>query len=270
MPDLLTSATLDDYARDGFARSAGPVLPSDVVAGAVAGMDAVREGVYDTGQAPPPSPWNPGDDPNVLCKIELPNAANHAIRALLEHPRLGAFVAEATGAEAVQVWWVQLLVKPPTTEPDAATAVGWHQDYLYWRDNWESPEGLLTAWVALSDVTADAGPMSFVPGSQHWGLYEEGDFFGQDNDALRAGIAVPEGETWEEVVGTLPPGGVSLHHSLTFHGSGRNTSGRLRRSFAVHLRTERAVPTVMSGLTTHLDDFALNPVIYGDPAALPR
>lgn len=269
MAELLTSATLDDYTRDGFTRSAGPVLPPDVVAEAVAGMDAVREGDYDTGQAPPPSPWNPGDDPNVLCKIELPNRASHGIRTLLSDPRLGAFVADAAGAEAVQVWWVQLLVKPPTTEPNAATAVGWHQDYLYWRDNWASADGLLTAWVALSDVTDDAGPMSFVPGSQRWGLFEEGDFFGQDNDALRDGIAVPEGETWTEVVGTLPPGGVSLHHSLTFHGSGRNTSGRLRRSFAVHLRTEAARPTVKSGLTTYLDDFELNPVIYGAPDRLP-
>ena len=265
----MTETLVGDYLRDGFTCSATPVLPPETVQAAVEGMDAVRKGVYDTGTPPPPSPWSPGDDETVLCKIELANQASHQIREALAHPALGPFVADATGAEAVQVWWVQLLVKPPASSPDAATAVGWHQDYMYWQDNWESPEGLLTAWVALSDVTEDAGPMSFVPGSQRWGLSDEGDFFGQDIDALKASITIPNGEAWTEVVGTLPPGGVSLHHALTFHGSGLNTSGGLRRSFAVHLRTEKAVPATKSGLTTHLDDPALNPVIYGDPSRLP-
>ena len=266
---MATATQTDSYARDGFARSDGPVLPPDVVAAGVAGMDAVRRGEYDTGQPPPPSPWNPGDDESVLCKIELANAASRQLQDVLAHPALGTFVGEATGARAVQVWWVQLLVKPPAQSANSATAVGWHQDYMYWQDYWKGPDGLLTAWIALSDVTADAGPMSFVPGSHRWGFRDEGDFFGQDNDALRDGIAVPEGETWTEVPAVLPPGGVSLHHSLTFHGSGRNTSGRLRRSLAVHLRTDEAVPNgEPRGLTTHLHHPALNPVIHGDPADL--
>lgn len=265
----MTDTFVGDYSRDGFTCSSAPVLPPETVEAAVEGMDAVRTGVYDTGTPPPPSPWNPGDDPSVLCKIELANQASRQIQQALLHPALGRFVAEATGAEAVQVWWLQLLVKPPASSSGAATSVGWHQDYMYWQDNWASPEGLLTAWIALSDVTPDAGPMSFVPGSQRWGLTDEGDFFGQDADALKASITIPDGESWTEVVGTLPPGGVSLHHALTFHGSGRNTSGGLRRSLAVHLRTESAVPATKSGLTTHLDDPGLNPVIYGDPRRLP-
>lgn len=257
------------YTRDGFVLSDGAVLPPDAVREAVDGMDAVRRGDYDTGHPPPPSPWNPGDDDSVLCKIELPNQADRSIQRLLAHPGLGAFVAEQTGAEAVQVWWVQLLVKPPASTSDVATAVGWHQDFMYWQDNWESPDGLLTAWIALSDVTPDAGPMAFVPGSHRWGLRDEGDFFDQDTEALKNSITVPDGETWEEVQGVLPSGGVSLHHSLTFHGSGRNTSERLRRSFAVHLRTDRAIPKGgRHGLTTFLDDPVLNPVIHGDPARL--
>ncbi|MEM0962707.1 MAG: phytanoyl-CoA dioxygenase family protein [Bacteroidota bacterium] len=250
------------YADLGFAVSDGPILPPDLVAEGVAGMEAVRAGDYDTGTPPPPSPWNPGDSDDVLCKIELPQQASTALQRVVSDSNLGAFIAEATGAEAVQVWWVQLLMKPSTQTP-SATSVGWHQDYLYWRNNWESADGLLTAWVALSDVTPDSGPMSFVPGSHRWGLVEGGDFFGQDNDSLRDGIEVPEGEAWTEVPGPLPPGGVSLHHSLTFHGSSLNTSGRPRRSLAVHIRTDQATPLAKTGLTTHLDNPTLNPVIYG-------
>ena len=125
-----TATQTDAYARDGFARSDGPVLPPDVVAAGVEGMDAVRRGEYDTGQPPPPSPWNPGDDESVLCKIELANAASRQLQDVLAHPALGAFVGGATGAKAVQVWWVQLLVKPPAQSANFATAVGWHQDSL--------------------------------------------------------------------------------------------------------------------------------------------
>ncbi len=265
MPVPAPASTLaDTFARDGYCCTPGPLLPAPAVARAVAGMDAVRAGHYDTGVAPQPSPWNPGDSPSVLCKIEMPQAANHAIRALLTQPELGAFVAKATGAEAVQVWWVQLLYKPPATTPDAPTSVGWHQDFQYWRDNWHSPEGLLTAWIALSDVGADAGPVRFVPGSHRWGFLGEGDFFGQDTDAVREGIHVPAGETWREEAALLPPGGASLHHSLTYHGSSPNRSALPRRSFAVHLRTERAVPRGgRHGLTAFLDDPTRCPVIYG-------
>ena len=39
-----------------------------------------------------------------------------------------------------------------------------------------------------------------------------------------------------------PPESLSLHHCLTFHGSTANSSGRLRRSFAIHLRTQNSRP----------------------------
>ncbi|MEZ4659834.1 MAG: hypothetical protein R2911_19945 [Caldilineaceae bacterium] len=60
-------------------------------------MDAIRHGVYDTGLPPRPSPWKPGDDPNLLCKIECPQFASHGVRTLINYPALGAWAAEVTG-----------------------------------------------------------------------------------------------------------------------------------------------------------------------------
>lgn len=240
------------FADRGYLLSPGPVLPAEVAKLASVGMDEVRAGRYGTGLPPCPSPWNPGDDEDLLCKIENPQRADLAIQR---------YVAEAVGAQVVQVWWVQLLYKPSTEAGSRGTNVGWHQDFAYWSHNWERPEGLLTAWVALSDVDESSGPMHFVPGSHKWGFTGGGDFFEQDLDAQKAHLS-GLGHAWSEASGALPMGGVSLHHCLTYHGSGPNTSGRPRRSLAVHLRTEQAVPKCREGLTEFLDDPFLNPVIY--------
>ena len=157
-----------------------PVIDSTVIQRAIEGMDAVRAGEYDTGTAPRPSAWNPGDDPKKLCKIEMSQMANHAIMELVSQPSIGKLAAEFTGAEMVQVWWVQLLYKPPADPYGISpTNIGWHQDRHYWQA-WEEGSELLTAWVALSDVTSETGPMKFVRGSHKWGLLDHSDFYGQD------------------------------------------------------------------------------------------
>lgn len=268
----MTQATEDtlheQFLHDGYSIHARPVLPRDMVDAAVLGMDEVRAGRYDTGTPPQPSFWNPGDDPiKKLGKIEMPQIANQAIHQLLTHPALGELAAQVTGAKAVQIWWVQLLYKPPA-QPGAAvtTNIGWHQDRHYWK-SWEEGSELFTAWVALTDVRVDCGPMVFVRGSHQWGYVPDlSDFFGkEDQAALRNHIQSLGHPDWQETAAILPPGGVSFHHNLTYHGSGPNLSGQPRRSFAIHLRTEKSRPrdNARQGLTQFLDNLDYNPVIYG-------
>lgn len=250
------------YLRDGYHLQPEPVLGAATLARAQAGLEAVRLGAYDTGEEPDGRLWNPGDDPLALCKIEQPQLGSHGLREALAAPGLGAVVGEVAGARRVQVWWVQLLYKPSTPPgSDARTHVGWHQDLSYW-SAWEPGSQLLTAWLALSDVTAEAGPMVFVPGSHRWGLLPGGDFFGQDQEALRQSIAIPDGEEWREVPAILRPGGVSLHHMLLFHGSRPNHSGAPRCSLAIHLRTEDSAPTDGAWVAKYLDRPEICPVIY--------
>lgn len=254
------------YKLDGFFIHATPIIPKDVIDAAVIGMDEVRMGRYDTGTPPLPSPWTPGDDSATkLCKIELPQIANQAIMNLLCHPALGQLAAEVTGAKALQIWWVQLLYKPPVLPGmSIKTNVGWHQDRHYW-SNWEEDSDLFTAWVALSDVTPESGPMAFVKGSHQWGKGDGSDFFGQDLETLKANILREHHQAWEEVTAVLSPGGVSFHDDLTYHGSGPNTSGLPRRSFAIHMRGDRSRPKggCREGLAQFIDNLDYNPVIYG-------
>ena len=251
------------YDGQGYYIHSEPLLPPDLVQRARAGMDAVRCGEYDTGKPPQPSPWNPGDDEGVLCKIEMPQQANRAIRELVGHEALGEWAAKITGAEWVQVWWVQLLYKPSSDENASNVHVGWHQDRHYW-GAWEEESELFTAWVALSDVGPSSGPMCFIQGSHKWGQLPGGDFFDQDLAAQQRGISVPEGAQWREVEAHMSAGGASFHDALTFHASSVNTSGEARRSFAVHLRTNKSRPKGgrCEGLTQFIQDEDRCPVIY--------
>ena len=63
----------------------------------------------------------------------------------MSHPDLGRWAARVTGASMVQVWWTQLLYKPPQpAEGEAELNIGWHQDRHYWRA-WEEGSELFTA-----------------------------------------------------------------------------------------------------------------------------
>ncbi len=267
--ELQPEAARAAYENDGYLICNQPVLPPEVVAGALKGMDEVRAGRYHTGIPPQPSAWKPGDDPQKLCKIEMPQIADQAIWKLVSHPALGELAAALTGAQWVQVWWVQLLYKPPMPSGQAPTPtnVGWHQDRYYWQV-WEPASELFTAWVALDEVRAESGPMRFVRGSHQWGFMDKSDFFGQDLEGQRQAMQVPAGQEWSEAQVLLPAGGVSFHHCLTLHGSGPNLTNWPRRSFAIHLRTDKSRPVDnrRAGLTNFIDDHLFCPVIYQRPA----
>ena len=51
----------------------------------------------------------------------------------------------------------------------------------------------------------------------------------------------------------------------TWHGSVPNTSGGLRRSFAIHMRMQNSAPKdgVRQGVSAFITDFEVCPVIYG-------
>ena len=246
------------YRREGYYIAPQPLVSAAMLEAAVEGMEAVKNRQYDTGM--PPSS-HPGYDLAKLCKINNAHFANKALRALLTAPVLGQWAAAVTGGRMVQIWASQLLIKPPGS--GQAGHVGWHQDRQYWQF-WQKPDGLFTMWVALSEVGTEAGPMCFVRGAHRWGFLDQGNFFSGDQETLRRQIKIPEGETWQEVPALLPAGGVTFHHSLTFHGSHANVADRPRCSIAVHLRTEVAQPVEgdTNYYVSHLDDPQYSPVIY--------
>ena len=231
-----------------------PVLDPSALPAANDTMDRLLAGRYATGVAPFQV------DTGALVRMDQPQMADHAITDMLRRSNLGEVAAAVTGASMIQVWAMQLIHKP-SSATDVAN-VGWHQDEDYWQGWWEGE--VFTCWLALSDVAEDCGPVRFVRGSHQWGFLNSGNFFVPDLESSAERDRVPEGEVWEEAAAVLPAGGASFHHRLTIHGSGANTSGRPRRSYAVHLRTEKS--TMLPGLRDvyqeHLTDPALSPILY--------
>jgi len=253
------SQAREAYERDGFFR--GPrMLDPATIPGVVEAMDAVRHGDYATGHEPLKRFWNPGDEPSQLCKIDMPQLCDERILAAVSSPELGQWAAAITGAQMVQVWAVQLLFKPPGT---ATTGnVGWHQDFQYWETLWKPGSEVFTAWLAISNVDESSGPMLFVPQSHTHGRLDGGDFFSTDHTAQKRALEETAGIPWREVAATMPAGAASFHHRLTLHGSSANRSDAPRRSFAIHLRTEKSTPIPGEEYVAHLDDPRWAPVIY--------
>ena len=236
LPDAEKHAAAAQFARDGyFIRPS--LIPAELLGRVRQRIDAVYAGEYETGIPPCGSPKGSKEAPQKLVKIDNAHRSDRTILELISHPAIGQWAAALTGAKFVQVFATQMLIKP--TGGQGGVNVGWHQDQEYW-DHALTGE-LFTAWVAISDVTAESGPMRFVRGSNHWGLLKAGDFFSDKLDELKQRIqAKSGGGAWTEVAAVLPPGGVSFHHRLTVHGSGENHAAGPRVSFAIHLRTEKS------------------------------
>jgi ectoine hydroxylase-related dioxygenase (phytanoyl-CoA dioxygenase family) len=256
-----------DTARSQFEAEGFCFAPRLVDDAGVAALSevcaAVMAGTYATGIEPHAANWKPGDDPSQLVKIDQPQRCDHRMSALLAASGIGAFAAGLMGASAVQVWAVQLLHKPPAADGRSHNTVGWHQDEDYWHDWWEGE--VFTCWLALSDVTAESGPMRFVPRSHTWGFLASGNFYETDLSSQRDGIPVPPGEAWSEVPAILGPGEASFHHRRTVHGSGVNVAASPRRSLAIHLRTEKSAPVHLAppGYTEDLANPDVCPVLFG-------
>jgi len=202
-------------------------------------MDQVYAGQFETGVAPWDGGWKPGDDPAKLRKTNNTHWANATLRQLATDPTLGAIAARLMRTEEVRLWHDQLLYKPGGGQAAATHSgnIGWHQDSHYWQC---TVYELITAWVALGDVTQDNGCMQVVPGSHRWGLLDGSDFFNTDLEALKASIEGQSGRKFDLVPCELKAGQVSFHHCLTVHGSGPNRTDSPRRSHVIHLQPSHA------------------------------
>ena len=114
----------------------------------------------------------------------------------------------------------------------------WHQDGPSF-DILREPEAVLTAWIALDDVTEEDGPVCVAHGSHTWTL---------TRDAAAARLNTLLGNLPENTRGAAAPltlglmrrGRVHFHHGLTWHCSLENRSGRPRRGFVIHYMSSGA------------------------------
>ena len=110
-----------------------------------------------------------------------------------------------------------------------------HQDGSY--ADYLVPAEMVTCWVALDDTRPRAAP-SNTPAARTAGRGSRPTAAPSTlptTGSRRVRAAAPEGEDPEVVPVVVRAGGCSLHHSLTFHGSGPNQATTHRRAIVSHL-----------------------------------
>ncbi len=223
MPKRLTITQVEEYETDGFTRPV-PVLSADEVREARAAIEAFEA---KTGRTL--------DYPEKSKSYLLFDWADKLVR----HPAVLDAVEDLIGPD-ILVYHTTMWIKDPRTPQ----YIAWHQDGTYF---YLDPPLHVTAWVALSDASEEAGCMHVLPGSHLDDWHEHADDPSPDNLILR-GQAISgkfEGETGVPM--PLKPGEMSLHHTKLVHCSHPNNAADRRMGFGIsyipaHVRDIGATP----------------------------
>ena len=246
--------------KDGFCFFP-PVFSKQETQSSVQGLWRVINGEYRSGRRPESRFWNPGDDPHAIIKIDKPHLSDSSVWELITNKKLGQLLARATKATYIQIWHSQVVWKPQSK--DQKGNAGWHRDSQYW-PFW-SKKGLYTAWIALTDVSINSGPVRFLRGSNLWETVKGMDFFDQDI-ASQEKILNELKKDQNIVCATLRAGEISIHSSQTYHSSLGNLENIPRIGMVVHFRTDKSKRVKVEGSNKHyldqIEDTEIAPIIY--------
>ena len=149
--------------------------------------------------------------------------------AHVTNPKIVDIIADLLGTEDIKLYGDQLLMKPPKT----GSAFSWHQDSSDgWRDIF--PMDLVSAWTAIDDATVENGCLNFAPGTHRWGMLRGARSMKKADQWVKPFIDDLETRRWPVETVPLARGSISFHHSLVFHQSNANLSGKRRRGYATH------------------------------------
>jgi chlorinating enzyme len=151
---------------------------------------------------------------------------------LVRHPLILDAVEDVIGPN-ILCWGSSFFIK----EPRNAGFVSWHQDSTYWGLD---PADVVTAWFALSDISAENGAMRVIPGTHLLDQVPHQDTFNKDNLLTRGQEVMVDVDERQAVMMPLRAGEISLHHVRLIHGSDPNPSDMRRVGFAI-----RYIPTTV-------------------------
>lgn len=112
------------------------------------------------------------------------------------------------------------------------TAIPWHQDYAYWKNDNNKPV-MINCQMAINEANLENGCIQFVPGSHNWGLQEH------ERKHQTFGVFLPGHyqEREDAVAVEMEPGDAVFFNALIIHGSAPNVSNtdRLMNTFAYNV-----------------------------------
>jgi non-haem Fe2+, alpha-ketoglutarate-dependent halogenase len=218
---MLTAEQVDQYRHDGYLFPV-PALSLDEISECLAGLERFERWL-GTPVTEADRKWRSAG------YVVLP-----WVDALVRHPRILDAVESLIGPD-ILVYTSTFFIK----EPHSPIFAAWHQDATYFG---LIPHEHVTAWVALTDATAEAGCMEVV--SSH-GMPQQlrHAALGLANSINGGGQAIVEGfDQGDAVAMQLPAGHFSLHHTLCRHRSAPNRASHRRIGLGIsyipaHVRT---------------------------------
>ena len=202
----LREADVARYWSEGFLHPI-PVLDAAVTTKARADLERMERDWLDNGLPLPLNTYK-----RVNAQVVMPFVADIA-----RHPAILDVVEGILGPD-ILVYAAEFFVKEPKT-PHIVTM---HQDLTYW--GLGAIDGMVTAWLALSPATPASGCMDFVRASHKNPILPHADSFDENNLLSRGQEVAVDIDEGDKTAIELQPGQMSLHHGLTIHGSGPNTS----------------------------------------------
>lgn len=215
MPGTLTSNQLDSYHEDGFVKPVRAFSPER----AVELRKEIERIERQCANADKPIDINQYFRVNGQIVIPL----------LYEIARTEAVLdaVESVLGPNLLVWSCELFIK----EAGSEKIVSWHQDMTYWGMGGSDKQA--TAWIAITNVSEEAGCMRFVPGSHKQQLIPHVDKFSEDNLLSRGQEVAVDVDEDHAVLDDLAPGEMSIHHGRIFHASEPNRSSDRRIGAAI-------------------------------------
>jgi non-haem Fe2+, alpha-ketoglutarate-dependent halogenase len=249
----LSPAQVESYARDGFLSPVAALTREQA-----AQYRQKLEGFEETVGGPLTSD---ATDARYRSRTHILLAWVHT---LTRHPAILDAVEALIGPNILvytSTWFIK--------EPESPAIAAWHQDATYFGLR---PYEHVTAWLALTDATAENGCMEFLPGSHRKGQLPH-----------RAGVvAASVNRAGQAVVGAiddapavhapLRAGEFSLHHTLCLHRSQPNRSAERRIGLAIsyvpthvqHLGVKHKTPALLVRGVDTFGHFQLEPAPAAD------
>ena len=223
--ESLTPAQVEAFDRDGFVIVERGLVPDAALERLRERFLRLFEGEYETGIKPDEVNWVPGRDPEDRTR-QICNGwrADGVVAAQVLSERTGRLAAQLAHYRGVRLLQDNVLWKPP-----GAKAIGFHQDASY--ADYLVPAEMITCWISLDDLPAEAGPVQYVRGSQLWPRTppQRSQFHAPEDWLAPARAASPGDGELDLVPVVVKAGGGSFHHGRTWHGSPPNTSAATAR-----------------------------------------
>ncbi len=219
----LSDALQAQYWRDGFLFPC-PAISRDEAIAARTEIEAIEQKWLDNGLPLPLSTYK-----RVNSHVVMP-----MVSRIAKNPAVLDVVEGILGPD-IMIFSGEFFIKEPRTKH----IVSMHQDLTYW--GLGAIDGLVTAWIPLSPATPKSGCMDFVAGSHKNAILEHEDTFDEDNLLSRGQEVKVDVADADKTAIEIHPGQMSLHHGLTIHGSGPNSSDDRRIALVIrYIRPDMA------------------------------